>query len=237
MASSGSNKKVANSLVTLSSAAILVVYAAGFMKTRAAAQRIEDSSNDRPPVMPAPATAGETTPAAPIAPPAPVTKPLATPAATSAKTAVMPKSPAVVVPKATKADTNPGAAPTPTPSPAPTPSPVAVASTPATAPVMKVDDAPAPALKRPKEIYADGTYLGWGTSRHGEIQASVKIEDGRIVTVAIAQCWTNYSCSWIAHLPAQVVTRQSPDVDYVSGATQSANALYWAVVDALNKAK
>ena len=33
MAPSGSSKKVANSLVSLSSAAILVVYAAGFMKT------------------------------------------------------------------------------------------------------------------------------------------------------------------------------------------------------------
>lgn len=38
-------------------------------------------------------------------------------------------------------------------------------------------------------------------------------------------------------LPGQVTTRQSPDVDYVSGATQSSNAFYYAVVDALLKAK
>ena len=31
--------------------------------------------------------------------------------------------------------------------------------------------------------------------------------------------------------------RQSPEVDYVSGATQSVNAFYYAVVEALNKAK
>jgi len=38
-------------------------------------------------------------------------------------------------------------------------------------------------------------------------------------------------------LPPQVVERQSAEVDYVSGATQSANAFYFAVVDALSKAK
>jgi uncharacterized protein with FMN-binding domain len=85
--------------------------------------------------------------------------------------------------------------------------------------------------------YRDGTYLGWGTSRHGDIQASVEIRNGHIAEASIAQCRTRYSCSWIAHLPPQVVTRQSPDVDYVSGATQSANAFYYAVVEALKQAK
>ncbi len=38
-------------------------------------------------------------------------------------------------------------------------------------------------------------------------------------------------------LPGQVVSRQSPNVDYVSGATQSTDAFYYAIVDALSKAK
>ncbi len=63
------------------------------------------------------------------------------------------------------------------------------------------------------------------------------IEAGRIVNAYISQCWTRYSCSWVAHLQGQVVTRQSPEVDYVSGATQSVNAFYYAVVQALSKAK
>ena len=63
------------------------------------------------------------------------------------------------------------------------------------------------------------------------------IDSGRIASATIAQCWTRYSCSVIANLPPQVAQRQSPDVDYVSGATQSANAFYYAVVDALGKAK
>ena len=68
-------------------------------------------------------------------------------------------------------------------------------------------------------------------------QAAVVIEDGRIVSATIARCLTRYSCSVIAALPAQVAVRQSPDVDSVSGATQSANAFYYAVVEALSKAK
>ena len=48
---------------------------------------------------------------------------------------------------------------------------------------------------------------------------------------------SNVTTSWIAPLPGQVVTRQSPETDYVSGATQSTNAFYYAVVEALGKAK
>jgi uncharacterized protein with FMN-binding domain len=101
----------------------------------------------------------------------------------------------------------------------------------------KIAEKAAADVLMPKEKLKDGTYLGWGTCRHGDIQASVTVENGRITASSIAQCWTRYSCSWVAHLPPQVVARQAPEVDYVSGATQSANAFYWAVVDALSKAK
>jgi len=84
--------------------------------------------------------------------------------------------------------------------------------------------------------YKDGTYSGWGTSRHGDIEATVVIAGGRITSAQISQCWTRYPCSLVAHLQGQVVTRQSPEVDYVSGATQSTNAFYYAVVQALSKA-
>jgi len=88
-----------------------------------------------------------------------------------------------------------------------------------------------------KPVYKDGTYLGWGTSRHGDIQAQVVIQNGRIESATIAGCYTRYSCSVIAKLPPQVAERQSPETDYVSGATQSTNAFYYAVVEALSKAK
>src|SRR5207244_12226708 len=96
---------------------------------------------------------------------------------------------------------------------------------------------PAPSRPTASAVYRDGTYCGWGTCRHGDIQAAVVIENGRIASATIAQCLTRYSCSVIAKLPPQVAERQSPEVDYVSGATQSTNAFYYAVVEALGHAK
>lgn len=104
--------------------------------------------------------------------------------------------------------------------------------------IQQVPATPPPAAPEPpKPHYKDGTYFGWGTSRHGDIQAQVVIEGGRIASATIAQCLTRYSCSVIAMLPPQVAERQSPETDYVSGATQSADAFYDAVVEALSKAK
>jgi uncharacterized protein with FMN-binding domain len=85
--------------------------------------------------------------------------------------------------------------------------------------------------------WKDGTYTGWGFSRHGNIEAAVTIAGGRITTAVISQCRTRYSCAVIGTLPPEVAQRQSPDVDYVSGATQSADAFYEAVVAALDKAR
>lgn len=85
--------------------------------------------------------------------------------------------------------------------------------------------------------YKDGQYVGWGSCRHGEIQATIVIKGGRIVDSFISGCYTRYTCDWIAKLPPQVVERQSPEVDFVSGASESADAFYYAIVDALKKAK
>ena len=87
------------------------------------------------------------------------------------------------------------------------------------------------------KVWKDGTYTGWGFSPHGNIEATVTIEGGRIASAVISQCRTRYSCAVIDTLPPEVAQRQSPDVDYVSGATQSADAFYEAVVAALDKAK
>ncbi len=102
----------------------------------------------------------------------------------------------------------------------------------ATPPVAEPAPAAAPAPK-----WKDGTYTGWGTCRHGDIQAAVVIEGGRIKEATITQCLTRYSCDIIGRLPPEVAQRQSGEVDYVSGATQSTNAFYYAVAEALGKAK
>lgn len=107
----------------------------------------------------------------------------------------------------------------------------------AIAPAAPVASEPAPAAAATASKWKDGTYTGWGTCRHGDIQAQVVIESGKITSATIAQCLTRYSCNVIGRLPPEVIERQSAEVDYVSGATQSANAFYYAVVEALGKAK
>jgi uncharacterized protein with FMN-binding domain len=216
------DKKVANSLLALSSAAVLAVYAAGYERTRAAATRFDVQAEDRRLASPKPpGEGGHASVPQPVvtAPPAPEGEDKPRPAVTAKairkpKRAIQVAAPAV-------------------PDPAPPPP---VVEPPA--PVIAAPQEPPPAPPPPaKPVYKDGTYLGWGTSRHGDIQAQVVIEDGRIKAATIAQCLTRYSCNVISNLPPQVAQRQSPETDYVSGATQSTNAFYYAVVDALSKAK
>jgi uncharacterized protein with FMN-binding domain len=142
-------------------------------------------------------------------------------------TTATPTSAPITVATAVPPSTAPTTAPV-TASTSQTPPPAAPPSATTTA------EAPAPPVK---PVWRDGTYVGRGTSRHGDIEAMVEIKDGKITGAVISQCLTRYSCSWINHLLPQVVSRQSADVDYVSGATQSANALYYAVLQALTQAK
>jgi uncharacterized protein with FMN-binding domain len=120
---------------------------------------------------------------------------------------------------------------------APAPNTPAATTPVVSAPIAAPAPAPAAPAAAPAPKYKDGTYTGWGTSRHGDIQAEVVIEGGRIISANIAQCLTRYSCNVIGRLPPEVPQRQSAEVDYVSGATQSTNAYYYAVTEALGKAK
>jgi uncharacterized protein with FMN-binding domain len=89
---------------------------------------------------------------------------------------------------------------------------------------------------KPSGKYKDGTYQGWGSSRHGDIQVSVVIQGGQIASADISQCLTRYSCSWIYDLPGLVISKQSADVDFIAGATESSDAYSYAVGDALSQA-
>lgn len=84
--------------------------------------------------------------------------------------------------------------------------------------------------------YKDGTYTDAGTSRHGGIQVQVAIQGGKIVSAQITGSSTRYPTSAIASLPGAVVAQQSPNVDYVSGATDSSMAYLGAVANALAQA-
>ncbi|HEY2851008.1 MAG TPA: FMN-binding protein [Gemmatimonadaceae bacterium] len=217
-----------NNLVALGSAAVFSVYSAGYFRTREAAARFAGETVQRHAV----AIAAKPE----VAPPEP--HPEAAPPKHSAKLPVMRLSSKSKTDAHRRSESAPPVAAVP---PAPVAVDSAIVSTlPAPVPptaVAPVDSTvPAPDKKAGSTL-KDGVYYGWGTSRHGDIQASVEIRNGRIVGAYISQCLTQYSCSWVSALPGQVVDRQSAEVDYVSGATQSSNAFYYAVADALKKAK
>ena len=87
---------------------------------------------------------------------------------------------------------------------------------------------PSPPIVSP---YRDGTYSGTGTSRRGHV--TVTVAGGKISNVSITSVTTQYPVSRISTLPGQVVSRQSAQVDNVSGATYSAQAFRLAVQAAL----
>jgi uncharacterized protein with FMN-binding domain len=228
MAPRNSNNKIANGLVAMSSAAVLAVYAAGYVRTQSAADLLQGQSAERRrPTVRTPVV--EQT-----AVPAPVVAKVETPE--PAKRAVPVAR--VEVAKAKPVEVAPvHSAPVPPPVEALSVVAPVIAPAPEPAPVVALPPPPPAPAAAPKPIWKDGTYTGWGTSRHGDIQAAVVIQGGRIASATIAQCLTRYSCDVIDKLIPEVAARQSPDIDYVSGATQSSDAFYYAVVDALNKAK
>jgi len=237
---------VKNNLVALGSAAVVAVYAAGYAKTRQAAAQFADDTRERPPIHSARHDAVVPDAAPPKAPEAAEPRPTKTEPASRVET----KTPAAAPKKRDTTTKLSKAAPSPAVATAPPP---AVVTPPATTPPVVATTPPTPpkdtttsvksatadtAAKSDKNApLKDGMFVGWGTSRHGDIQATVMVKDGKIVGAVISECLTQYSCSWISMLPQQVIDRQSAEVDFVSGATQSTNAFYYAVVNALKKAK
>jgi uncharacterized protein with FMN-binding domain len=106
-------------------------------------------------------------------------------------------------------------------------------------PTVRAAGAPASptAASSSTATYKDGTYTGTGNSRRGSVQVSVTIQSGKIATVTIGRVSTEYPASDIARLPSEVVSRQSAQVDVVSGATFSSIAFRGAVQQALQQAQ
>jgi uncharacterized protein with FMN-binding domain len=226
-------QRISNGLITLSSAAIVAIYAAGYHRTSPAAHRFDSQI----PQQRTSATIAIATPTPAANPGSAAAPPVPSAAAPPIKkNTKRPSAPSRKAAPSSASDSGSFSSSTSAPSSSSTTNPPAeTAARPAVAPPA------APA----KSAYKDGVYLGWGSCRHGDIEASVTIQDGKIALVAISQCLTRYSCGWIApkipgaglpDLPSQVVERQGPKVDYVSGATESSYAFADAVVAALSKA-
>ena len=240
--------KISNDLVAASCAAVLAVYAAGYSRTREAARRFETHARQRRPAVPTtptitapPVTSAEHADAGPgptvILAPAPrsgsayettadivsIPKPASKPPSSAPARKRVPE--AAVSSAAVAADSSPGGLPqimsVPLPADDAVAKPMAIRRDPAFAPGAK---------------WRDGTYTGLGDSPHGGIEARIIIKDGRIVEAGIEACGTRYPCDVIDPLIHQPVARQSPDVDYMSHATESSDAYYEALVAALTEA-
>jgi len=84
--------------------------------------------------------------------------------------------------------------------------------------------------------YKDGTYVGRGSSRHGDIQATVVIQGGQVTSASVTGCGTRYPCRDVNPLVSEVLKTQAAPVDHVSGATDSSKAYRDAVKAALAQA-
>ena len=232
-----STKRISHGIVALSSAAILSVYAARrYHRTSSAAGRFEAQSALERHRNAAIAAAVALPSARPAQPPAAeASRPIAIASAKPlpAKTASSPIAGTNALPEENVA------AETPAPAEPAAPRaelPVNVAAI--AVPVQVLQPvAPVQIPESPQSKYMDGTYFAWGSCRHGTLQVKLVIETGRIASADIEQCRTRYSCSVIKSAPPQLVSRQTPEaIDNVSGATQSVDAYYYAVSDALRQA-
>ena len=104
--------------------------------------------------------------------------------------------------------------------PEPVPAPLAESGPPAT----------------PAARWRAGTFSGYGDSAHGGVDVRVVIKEGRIVEATIEACNTRYPCELIDRMLRQTVLIQSANVDYVSRATESSEAYYEGLSEALNTA-
>lgn len=247
MAGSGGKGKISNDLVAVSCAAVLTVYAAGYWRTREAARRLETQAQERRPAR-AEVSAPPAAMSAPIEAPSPVSPPSVSPPSVPSPgtSPISPSVAAAVVAPATRAiaaevsakvaaAAPPPAVDLPQAATVPETSVAAVAVTsviePAPATVATAGSQPVPAGN-----WKDGTFTGWGSSRHGDIKAQVVIRGGRIIESSVASCETRWPCDVISTIINQPVERQNADVDRVSRATESTNAYYYALVDALDDA-
>ena len=89
-----------------------------------------------------------------------------------------------------------------------------------------------------KAIYNAGTYEATAEGRNGDVTVAVTVSDSKIEKVEVKE---NKETKGIAdgaleEVPAAIVKQNKADVDTVSGATLTSNAIITATKDALKKA-
>lgn len=87
--------------------------------------------------------------------------------------------------------------------------------------------------------YKDGTYYGTGTGFGGQVKVKVVISEGKITEITVENA-PGEDGSYLAKAKTMIpnmIEKQSPNVDTVSGATYTSNGIISAVQNALSQAK
>ena len=228
--------RMGNKLIAICSAAIGIIYAAGYVVTESAAADTGQTEIAMAQLAPSskpttqPIQTQQTEPSSPqptitpvnikptetVAPsqPAPTNQQLETTAPIATKAPRTPRKPAPVTAKPQLVEP----LPTLTPSPSPQPTPLAT-----------------PLARNQK--YQDGTFTGSGTNRFGTVEVELTIKKGKIANVDITSSRTRYPEIYIEPLPAEVIDTQDYNIDTVSGATRSSEDFINAVRNALMQAE
>ena len=83
------------------------------------------------------------------------------------------------------------------------------------------------------DTWCDGVYPGKAGGHKGPVRVVVTVEGGRIVAVEVTSCRDPRSRKSVQHMPRRIVSQNSVDVDAVSGATFTSNAIKEAARQAL----
>lgn len=87
--------------------------------------------------------------------------------------------------------------------------------------------------------YKDGVYEGTGTGNNGDIKVEVTVEGGNITSVVLKEHGETEGIYEAAekNVTADIIKKQTAEVDAVSGATNTSKGIMDAVADALSTAK
>lgn len=104
---------------------------------------------------------------------------------------------------------------------------------------IQVEKAETEAAPEVQGNYKDGVYEGTGKGNNGEIKVKVTVEGGNVVAVDLVEHGETDGIYQTAEdlVIAQIIKKQSAEVDTVSGATNSSKGIIEAVEQALSAAK
>ena len=109
-------------------------------------------------------------------------------------------------------------------------------------PVVEPAQSPSSEKEAPSITFGSfkpGTYVGEGEGIHGPIQVEVTVDETRVTDIKIVKHEeTEGICEpALTDIPADIIEKQSLDVDIVSGATFTSEGVLEAVAKALKQAK